>query len=228
MTGFRIVPVRSRIAVLASGGLDSSVLIAELARHGRVVYPIYVRAGLRWERDEIRVLRRYLRAVGNRRVAPLSILALPTRDVSSKHWSITGTGVPGYRAATASNYIVGRNLTLLAKASLFCARNRIGELAMASLDGNPFPDARSQFFRAFERAASLGLDMKLKISTPYRGLAKARVIRRGRAMPLQLTISCAQPRGVIHCGRCTKCAERIKAFRAAGVLDPTRYASKGD
>jgi 7-cyano-7-deazaguanine synthase in queuosine biosynthesis len=30
-------------------------------------------------------------------------------------------------------------------------------------------------------------------------------------------------RSLRHCGRCTKCAERQRAFAAAGVPDPTRY-----
>ena len=89
-------------------------------------------------------------------------------DVAGGHWSITGRKVPGYRAAVSSNYIVGRNLSLLAKAAIFCAYNRIGEIAMAPLESNPFPDARPEFFRALERAVDLGVGLKLKILTPYR------------------------------------------------------------
>ena len=41
-----------KISVLASGGLDSSVLIAKLA-DGAEVYPIYVRCGFAWEDIEL-------------------------------------------------------------------------------------------------------------------------------------------------------------------------------
>jgi 7-cyano-7-deazaguanine synthase len=227
LDNFRIRPVRSRVAVLASAGLDSSVLIAELARRGRRVFPVYVRAGLIWERAELAMLRRFLQALGRRNIAPLTVLEFPVDDVAGDHWSVTGRRVPGYRAAVASNYIVGRNLALLAKTAVFCARNRIGEIAMAPLQSNPFPDARPAFFRAFERAALTGLGLPLKVGTPFLGMSKAQVIRRGRALPLELTLSCAQPRrGGIHCGACTKCAERIEAFAAARVPDPTRYARR--
>jgi len=64
----------------------------------------------------------------------------------------------------------------------------------------------------------------LAIRAPFRRLEKAAVIRRSRDLPLGLTLSCARPRGLRHCGRCTKCAERQHAFAAAGVPDPTRYA----
>src|SRR6266566_4579313 len=48
------------VAVLASGGLDSAILVAELLRQGRVVHPIYVRFGLAWEPTEEAHLRRFL------------------------------------------------------------------------------------------------------------------------------------------------------------------------
>ena len=126
----------------------------------------------------------------------------------------------------SSNYIVGRNLSLLVKAAVFCAYNRIGEIAMAPLEANPFPDARPVFFRAMERAVALGVGLPLKISVPFVGLSKAQVIRKGRHQRLDLTLTCAQPRGIVHCGACTKCAERVEAFAESGVEDPTRYAKR--
>jgi len=223
---FGITPLRGRVAVLASGGLDSSVLLADLARRGRRVFPVYVRAGLNWERAEISMLRKFIRALDRGRIEPIAVLALPMADVAPGHWSITGRNVPGLSAALASNYIPGRNLSLLAKTAVYCARNRIGQLAMASLASNPFPDARAEFLRAMEHAVALGVGLKLRITTPFAGMTKADVIRRGRAMRLDLTLSCARPRGGIHCGACTKCAERIEGFAAAKVPDPTRYARR--
>ena len=220
---FRVNPVRSRIAVLASGGLDSSVLLAHLARRKRHVFPVYVCAGLRWEPAELFALRKFVKTLRGLRIAAIKILDLPMTDVAANHWSVTGRGVPGYRAATSSNYIVGRNLSLLVKAAVFCTYHRIGEIAMAPLNANPFPDARPQFFRAVERAIALGVGLPVKIRVPFVGLSKAQVIRRGRDLALGFTVSCARPRGLVHCGACTKCAERIAAFTAAGVADPTRY-----
>jgi len=221
---YRIVPIKRRLAVLASGGLDSSVMLAELALGGREIFPLYVRAGLMWERHELGALRSYVRRLKLRGIHAVSVLQLPMGDVAGGHWSMTGRKVPGYRAAVTSNYIVGRNLSLLAKAAIFCAHNRIGEIAMAPLESNPFPDARPEFFRALERAIDLGVGLKLKILTPYVGMTKAELIRRGANLPLRFTVTCARPAGLTHCGRCTKCAERIEGFRDANVPDPTLYS----
>jgi 7-cyano-7-deazaguanine synthase len=221
---YRIDPIPDRIAILASGGLDSSVMLGSIARSGRQVFPVYIRAGLSWERDELATLRRFVRALRAPNVTPITALKLPMGDLAGDHWSFTGRDVPGYEAALTSNYILGRNLTLLSKAAVFCARHQIGEIAMAPLESIPFPDAQPEFFRAFARAVELGVGIKLKVRTPFAGLTKADVVRRGAGMPMELTVSCARPKGNIHCGECTKCAERLEGFREAGVADPTIYA----
>jgi 7-cyano-7-deazaguanine synthase len=226
MKNFRITPVKRRVAVLTSGGLDSSVLLAEMARRGREVFPIYIRAGLVWERTELSLLKRFIARLKRSNIAPLTILEAGANAAARDHWSRTGRGVPGYRAAIESNYLPGRNLSLLTTAAIFCAHRKIGELAMALLESNPFPDARPEFFRAFERTVALGVELPLKITMPFLGMEKEDVIKLGRNFPLELTLTCASPVRGRHCGRCTKCAERIDAFERSGVPDPTRYASR--
>ena len=106
--------------------------------------------------------------------------------------------------------------------AVHCARYRIPALALGVLADNPFPDAPPAFLADLGRLASRGLGTRIRIRAPFRHLGKATVIRRGRDLPLALTLSCARPRGLRHCGR-SKCAERQHAFAAAGVPDPTRY-----
>jgi 7-cyano-7-deazaguanine synthase len=215
-----------RVCVLASGGLDSAVLLGTLARRHEV-HPLYVRCGLAWERAEEAVLGRFLRALrarGRTRVAPLVRLDLPVAGLyGAAHWSVSGRGVPGRRARLASNYLPGRNLLLGSLAAVHCARARIPTVALALLADNPFPDAAPAFLAGLGRIAGQALGTTLHIRAPFRRLTKAAVIRRGRDLPLALTLSCARPRGSRHCGACTKCAERQAGFARAGVPDPTVY-----
>ncbi|HKB06997.1 MAG TPA: 7-cyano-7-deazaguanine synthase [Candidatus Polarisedimenticolia bacterium] len=214
------------VCALVSGGLDSSVLLWDLLRRRLTVRPLYVRAGMRWEAQELEVLRAFLRRIRSRRLLPLAVIEVPMSDLYGRHWSTTGARVPGLRAANESVYLPGRNLALLSKAATYCAMKGIRLLATGVLDSNPFPDATPAFFRALQTALRLGLDAPIRIETPYRGLSKEEVIRRGRGLPLDLTLSCARPRRRRHCGRCTKCAERILAFRRSGVPDPTDYGRR--
>ena len=214
------------VCVLASGGLDSGVLLAELARDFASVFPLYVRAGLVWEDAEVYWLGRFVRELRSRRVREPQVVSLPMDDLYGAHWSVSGEGVPGYEAATADNYLPGRNLVLLTKAAVFCALRSIGTVALAPLKENPFPDTTRSFFRSFEAVAAEGLRIGLRVLTPFRGLHKRDVVRRGGLLPLELTFSCASPAAAMrHCGRCTKCAERRAAFAQAGVRDPTPYVS---
>ena len=107
------------------------------------------------------------------------------------------------------------------------ARAKLGRVSLGPLAGNPFPDATPEFFEAMGRALSLGLGTAISIVAPFATMDKAEVIALGRTLgvPLELTLSCMQPVGGLHCGRCSKCRERRDAFREAGVADPTNYAA---
>lgn len=213
-------------AVLLSGGLDSAVLAAHEARRS-VVQPIYVASGLAWEAAERRALARLLaHPPFERGVRPLAALTVDMRDVyPASHWALRGEP-PAYDTPDEDVYLDGRNIVLLAKAAVFCARRGIARIAIGPLAGNPFPDATPRFFEAMARALSLGLDHPLTIAAPFARLHKAEVVRLGLdlGVPLELTLSCMNPTGEAHCGRCSKCRERREAFAAAGVADPTRYA----
>jgi 7-cyano-7-deazaguanine synthase len=214
-------------AVLASAGLDSIVLLAAEARHARV-HPIYVGAGLAWERAEVDALARVLaRPPLAGRAAPLARLACPVDDLYPEgHWALTGRA-PAFDTPDADVYLPGRNVLLIAKAAVYCAERGIGRLALGPLADNPFPDATPAFFAALGLAVSLGLAHELTVVTPLAGMHKAEVIRLGidLGVPLAATLSCMSPGDGLHCGRCSKCRERRDGFADAGMADPTEYAT---
>jgi 7-cyano-7-deazaguanine synthase len=213
------------LAVLVSGGIDSAVLVAESREQYPSVYPVYVRTGVVWEAAELEHLSRYLSAISHPRLCPLVELSLPMADLYEAHWSITGVDVPDERSPDEAVYLPGWNVALLSKALIWCHLHGVGELAIAPLSGNPFPDATGEFFASLAGVVGSAVGGHVQIRSPYVGLKKAQVMRRGRDLPLELTFSCLSPRGGAHCGRCNKCGERQKAFRDAALPDPTRYGS---
>ncbi|HEY3383033.1 MAG TPA: 7-cyano-7-deazaguanine synthase [Vicinamibacterales bacterium] len=214
-----------QVAVLLSGGLDSAVLVAHEARAVRV-QPVYVSAGLAWEREEIALAERFLAAPACAgRVAALARLRVDVTDLyPESHWALRGTP-PAYDTPDEDVYLPGRNLLLLSKAGVLCALRGIPRLVIGPLAGNPFPDATPEFFAATARALSLGLAHDLRIEAPFAAFHKADVIKLGSSLgvPFELTMSCMKPTDGRHCGSCSKCRERRDAFAEAGIQDPTDY-----
>jgi 7-cyano-7-deazaguanine synthase len=219
-------------AVLCSGGLDSAVLVAEAARQGPVV-AIYVSTGFAWEAEERAMLARLFAApplAGS--VAPPVTLRFDMTDVFARdHWAVRGTP-PAYDTPDEDVYLPGRNIILLSKAAVYLAAAHLlsddapSRILMGQLAGNPFPDATPAFVTAIAHALSSGLAASLAVETPFATLHKADVIRKGveLGVPLELTLSCMQPKDGLHCGVCSKCRERRDAFHEAGTADPAAYA----
>lgn len=209
-TAFRRMTARGprKVCLLASAGVDSSVLAVDLLSRGFEVHPLYVRCGFRWEKAELAALHTLLRRLAAPGLRPLSVMDAPMGDALSGHWSVSGRDVPDARSDAQSVYLPGRNLILFSQAGVRCGLARIPWIATALLDGNPFPDARPAALEAMGRAISLAVDFRVRIAAPYAGLTKQRVIERAPGFPLELTFSCLKPRGLRQCGDCNKCAER--------------------
>lgn len=218
-------PNQESIAVLFSGGVDSTVMLARLLDRGRVVQPIYIRQGLIWEPAELAAARQVLRQLRPREarcLARLKVLDLPVGDLYGDHWSITGRGVPDDTSEDAAVYLPGRNPLLLLKACLWCITRGIPQIALGTLARNPFPDARQTFFDTFQRMLFEATGENIEIVRPFGDLSKQELIQFGRHLPLKQTFSCLAPVAGAHCGRCNKCAERKQALTEVHL---TRAAS---
>lgn len=213
------------IGVLASGGLDSSILIGDLLRHDRPVQPFYIRTGLLWQAEEEAALERFLGAIRTARLQRLVTLELPLADLYDGHWSLTGASVPAYDSPDEAVFLPGRNALLIVKAAVWCQLHGVRELAMAPLGTSPFADAGDQFFHDFQAAMNHGPAPSLRLIRPFGERNKRDVMSLGRNLPLELTFSCIAPLDGVHCGRCNKCAERRSAFALSSIPDKTPYAN---
>jgi 7-cyano-7-deazaguanine synthase len=165
------------------------------------------------------------------RVDPPVELSFDMRDVfPPSHWAMRGTP-PASDTPDEDVYLDGRNVILLSKAAVYMIRRSAAAkeasitLMLGTLAGNPFADATPAFFAAMGQALSLGLGVSTSIQAPFAAMPKSDVIRRGLELgvPLELTMSCMDPKEGKHCGRCSKCRERKDAFKLAGVADLALY-----
>ena len=87
-----------------------------------------------------------------------------------------------------------------------------------------YPDCRREFYEAFQEAARLGTEKPIVIKSPFSDIQKSGIIKKAveLGVPLEKTWSCYL-NGPIHCGVCESCNNRKKAFKEAGIPDPTEY-----
>jgi 7-cyano-7-deazaguanine synthase len=218
----------SPVGVLLSGGLDSSILLAELLARGRRVQPFYIRTDVVWAAAELTAIHHFLRAMESPRLAELVVFELPLGDLYNNHWSVSGRNTPSDATPDDAVYLPGRNALLAIKPLIWCASHGIEELALAVLAGNPFADATPPFFAAFDAAMTISGGRPVRVIRPFALLHKPAVLALAQAqgLPLEHTFSCISPHETQHCGHCNKCGERRAAFAAAGLTDPTRYATE--
>jgi 7-cyano-7-deazaguanine synthase len=105
---------------------------------------------------------------------------------------------------------------------------------MNAVDYSGYPDCRPAFIAAFETLADVatraGVEgASFRVHTPLMHLDKADIVRLGAALGVDfaLTHSCYDPDADGRaCGACDACRLRRRGFEAAGIDDPTRYASR--
>ena len=212
--------------VLFSGGLDSTVLAAQLLADGAETRLLSIDYGQRHAK-ELQQAEKIAEALG----LPHRILRLPDLGPLLGGSSLTDDQVElpeGHYAEESmkATVVPNRNMILLALAgghALSLGFNTIAYAAHAG-DHTIYPDCRPEFADAMESALGLADWEKLSLHRPFVHLSKTDLVKKGAELgaPLHLTWSCYAGREK-HCGKCGTCVERKEAFALAKVTDPTEY-----
>ncbi|HET9155366.1 MAG TPA: 7-cyano-7-deazaguanine synthase QueC [Myxococcaceae bacterium] len=225
-----------RAVVLLSGGLDSATVLAIARSGGFICSCLLVDYGQR-HRVELERAREVARAQGveDVRIVQVDLRAFGgsalTADIAvpkDRAESERGAGIP-------VTYVPARNTLFLALALGLAETLGATDLFIGvnAVDYSGYPDCRPEFIRAFEALANLatraGVEgARFRVHAPLSGLRKAEIIQTGARLGVDyaLTHSCYDPdaRGRA-CGRCDSCLIRRDGFAAAGVPDPTSYAT---
>ena len=221
------------VVVSLSGGMDSSVCAA-LAVHSfgaDAVAALHVSYGQRTEAREqaaflgicerLGIHRRlifrtpFFRAIGGSALTDDQIAVPDAPTEIGVHIPVT--------------YVPFRNAHFLSAAVswaevLGAERIYIGAVQQ---DSSGYPDCRPEFYEAFNQAIRMGTkEGRIRIETPLIALRKSEIVTRGLELgaPFDLTWSCYS-RDDRACGSCDSCVLRLRAFAAAGAVDPIPYLS---
>lgn len=197
------------VVVLASGGLDSTVVSLLATDVGQKVYPLFVDYG---QRAAVREWRACV-AVHKRLRLPS-----PKRADLAGFGKIARSGLTDRRLDIVSDaFTPGRNaMLLLAGAShAFCVGARAVALGLLDEGGSFFPDQKQSFLRKMELAIEAALGLHVKVIAPLMHLNKADVLRLAREKGVLGTYSC-HAGGIRPCGQCISCTELLGAKNLKG------------
>lgn len=218
----------SHVVVLFSGGLDSTVLLADQLARGRQVTALGCDYGSRHNERELACAKAICESYGVRQLTV-------SLDFIGKMFKSAllagGADIPkaSYDEATMAQTVVPfRNGVMVSAAAGLAESIGADAVALAAHGGdhNIYPDCRPEFLHAMGEAIRLGTDTQIALLRPFAEISKTDIVRRGVELGVDFskTWSCYVG-GEVHCGECGTCRERREAFLAAGVEDPTVYAS---
>ena len=221
--------------VLLSGGLDSTTCLALAQSQGYTCVALSFNYGQRHAAELLQAQAIAAQfGVKRHEVVDLSIGQFGGSALTDE-----AIAVPDYTGSESIpvTYVPARNTVFLSIA-LGLAEVVEAEaifIGISSVDYSGYPDCRPEYIAAFQAMADLatkaGLEGRgVRIETPLSSLSKQQTIELGLSLGVDyaLTVSCysANEKGEA-CGLCDSCVLRKKGFAAAGVPDPTIYATPG-
>lgn len=225
--------MQKKAVILLSGGLDSATVLAIARSEGFDCYCLSFDYGQRHS-AELTAADRVAKALGasEHRIARIDIGAFGGSALTDTHIDVPVDGVEGGIPVT---YVPARNTIMLSYALGWAEVLGAQDIFVGvnAVDYSGYPDCRPDYIAAFEHMANLATKVAVEgkpfhIRAPLIDLSKAQIIAAGSKLGVDygLTVSCYQAdRQGRACGVCDSCRLRSAGFAAAGVADPTHYAS---
>lgn len=197
-----------KAVLLLSGGIDSTVLLADALNEGHHVLAVTFDYGQTHscELAAAEMITDHYEV--GWRVIPFELGGS----------AITGDGRPiptEHADKVDASYVPARNLVMIAIAAHYAERFHAATVLIGanSDDAAGYPDCRPEFLTAISDAVGCGTARGISVAAPYLGATKADIVRRGRELdvPFDLTWSCYRG-GAQPCGQCGACQSRQEAM----------------
>jgi len=219
-----------KAVIIASGGIDSSTLLYKMVSEGFLVYGLTFIYG-----------QRHLREVNSaKRISEGLEILHKVVDISAMKELLLGSALTDSNVVvpevpeTADHYetlkatiVPNRNAIFLSMAIGYAESIGANHVFFGAhfSDRGVYPDCRKEFVDAFQNSERLATDNPdLVIDAPFVDIEKSEIVKLGTELgvPFVDTWTCYKG-GEVHCGVCSSCRERKRAFVESGIVDPTEY-----
>jgi 7-cyano-7-deazaguanine synthase len=224
-----------RAVALASGGLDSSTMMALAKKQGFDLYALSFDYGQR-HRCELDAAARVAQSLGitHHLVAKIDLRMFGGSALTADMEVPKGRDSRRISSEIPITYVPARNTIFLGFALGWCEVLEAQDIFIGvnAIDYSGYPDCRPRFLQAFEDLANLATKAGVEGTATYRihapllHMSKAQIIGAGvdAGVDFSLTHSCYDPSPEgLACGACDSCILRRRGFEEAGIPDPTRY-----
>ena len=220
----------TRIVVLLSGGMDSTVLLHHVVADG-TLHPIHTLSynyGQRHTRElEAAAWQAEQAGAASHEVIDISFV----RGLVASGTSLVegGKDVPNLEELSDDQldqpptYVPNRNMMLLSIAAAYAEARGIRDVYYGAQahDEYGYWDCTRDFLERINNVLALNRRENVTIHAPFVGTKKSELVRRGIELGVDFsrTWSCYRG-GASPCRTCPTCVERANAFEQAGVNDP--------
>ncbi|AEH07497.1 7-cyano-7-deazaguanine synthase QueC [Methanothermococcus okinawensis] len=226
---------------ILSGGLDSVVSMMVAKKETSKLYAITFDYGQRAVLREINASKKVSEILG----AQHKVIKLPFIKEFSNSALTKDKNIPTIKEHELDNiekatetmksvWVPARNMILFSIASGFAEFIGADEIytGLNREEGTTFPDNTKEFIDRFNNVLEYGTLNKVKMRAPLYNLNKTEIVKLGKKLEkdlglevLKYSYSCYRDNGedFLHCGKCESCMRRKRAFKEAGINDPTKY-----
>jgi 7-cyano-7-deazaguanine synthase len=222
--------MNNKAVVIASGGIDSSTLLFKTVNENYETYALTFIYGqkhkkeidcAKWICEHLEVSHKILdisvlKEILSGSALTDSSIAIPEVPADVSHYDTLKATIVPNRNSIFLSIAIGYAVSTGGNRVFFGAHHS---------DRGIYPDCRPEFVEAFESAERLATDNPdLIVDAPFAHMDKSDIVRLGTELgvPYQKTWSCYRG-DELHCGVCSSCRERKRAFTQSGVPDPIHY-----
>ena len=228
---------KGKVAVIISGGLDSTVAATMACQHSPEVHFLHFHYGQRAEQAEYKAVQNiaaFLRRAHNANIVEnyidLSFLKTLGGSTLTEHHLPLAHGERGIE--TAHEWVPARNLVMASMAAAYCDRHDIREIALGTNreESAVYNDNSSEFHDALNRTLALCTRSRPVIRARLEHMMKHHIYAAGRKLsaPIHLSWSCYDSGDAtdgLHCGVCDPCLLRKTTATMNNMRDCISYAS---
>lgn len=198
--------------LMASGGLDSTVMAYWLKEQGKNVLPLFIDYGQHFKEEEYKTLNK---VIPKEFKEGIRIIRVSDIYKNSKSRMIDEPDLWNDDVEADDLYLPYRNLLFLSIASSVAQSEGITEVYSAFINSNHAKEidcSKSFFDQLGDLLEGYG---SVKICMPFRDYSKLEVAQLGLELnvPIAFTYSC-QANSKYHCGVCPNCVDRINALNS--------------